>query len=167
MLSIVRWEDITAGIIDERLRALCAVCWLTFVVLLIVDWRRQDIYDNFSLMSVSRLCCPVCRAFFEILKDKKMVCNPMIRGSHSNLFPVQLPTWTPLKIRKKMEEQFLGYLRDELVEMMNPPPLTPLPLLTRGSHRHSMSESAVSSSSSHVGQPPEFYSQKVKLRHCG
>jgi hypothetical protein len=26
MLSIVRWEDITAGIIDERLRALCAVC---------------------------------------------------------------------------------------------------------------------------------------------
>lgn len=116
----------------------------------------QAIRQSPPLISVSKLCCPVCWNFFQVLKNEHSASEPMVRGSHSNLFAVSLPVWTPPAIREKMEETFLRFLRTELIGMVNPPAVIPTSVSLR--HRHNMSDSLYTEASTNVGETPEFFS---------
>jgi hypothetical protein len=64
------------------------------------------------MISVSKLCCPVCWELLKILNDD----GPQLSfpGCHPTIYPVELPEWLPPPIVDKMTGLFKGYLRREL-----------------------------------------------------
>jgi hypothetical protein len=89
---------------------------------------------------VSKLCCPVCWDFFDILNGDDEDVRLEVCGRHDLLFMLHLPRWTPREILEKMIKHYRGYLRDELLQ------LRPNTIPTPG-HKHSMSDSALSHAS--------------------
>ena len=74
--------------------------------------------------AVSKLCCPACYDYFDILskKHRRLGDNEEtkmynIRGRHSTVYPVQLPRWSCPAIVQELIRRFGKYLHDELDEM--------------------------------------------------
>jgi hypothetical protein len=42
----------------------------------------------------------------------------LLRGSHSTIYPVELPNWVPPDIVQKMDTQFRNHLREEMRIML-------------------------------------------------
>jgi hypothetical protein len=66
-------------------------------------------------IGVSKLCCPSCWEFLEILR----VDDPgqyAVHGHHSTLFLVQLPSWLPRNLLQKMVTRFEVLLSEKLLE---------------------------------------------------
>lgn len=74
-------------------------------------------------VAVSKFCCPACWEFFEILSAKHTSEGTMtrmyqIRGRHSTVYPVQLPSWTHPEVVRELIGRFDKYLHEQLLEMM-------------------------------------------------
>jgi hypothetical protein len=93
---------------------------------------------------VSKLCCPVCWALLTLLGDEKPLS---LRGSHSSVYPIELPDWLPHEIVDKMHKLFQNHLREEIIIMMNGPELEQ-PATRRNRHASHESESNFSVASS-------------------
>jgi hypothetical protein len=96
-------------------------------------------------VAVSKLCCPACWEYFDILSKKHTLPGEAemykIRGRHSTLFPVQLPIWTPTDVVKELNIRFKRYLRNELDTMWS----DHLEQIPRSGHRNTPSFQSVSS----------------------
>jgi hypothetical protein len=75
-------------------------------------------------VSVSKLSCPACWDYFDILSEKHRDRHEgpetrfyKIRGRHSTVFPVQLPSWSCPEVVQKLIKRFDGYLLTELDNM--------------------------------------------------
>jgi hypothetical protein len=69
------------------------------------------------MISVSKLCCPICWHLLAILRgtsDDFDVC-----GHHLTLFLVILPAWLPTEVVVQMVDLFKTYLCCECIIMMN------------------------------------------------
>jgi hypothetical protein len=72
------------------------------------------------MISVSRLCCPVCWELLNIIlndsdDEPRLVSFP---GCHPIIYPVELPEWLPQHIVTKMTDLFKDHLRTELTSML-------------------------------------------------
>ena len=68
------------------------------------------------MISVSKLCCPVCWTILGILnEDEPLLSFP---GCHSTIYPVELPTWLPSHIEDEITKRFRDLLRQELEIMV-------------------------------------------------
>jgi len=95
-----------------------------------------------NIMSVSKLCCPVCWALLAVLADKKPLS---LRGSHCSFYPVELPVWLPPEIVDNMHKLFQNHLREEITIMLNAPEQ---PATQQNRHASHESESNFSEASS-------------------
>jgi len=111
----------------------------------------EDLLDELNKLipkevAVSKLCCPACWEYFDILSKKhgqvpsgaKMY---KIRGRHSTLFPVQLPIWTPTDVVEELIIRFKQYLRSQLDTMWR----NHQEQVPRSGHRNTPSFQSVSS----------------------
>jgi hypothetical protein len=78
----------------------------------------QQLTPTTSVLSVSKLCCPVCNHLLSVLKT--LPADFAIRGHHDTLYQVELPPWLPEDILKKMLDKFQGILLQQLISMMKP-----------------------------------------------
>jgi hypothetical protein len=67
------------------------------------------------MISVSKLCCPVCWELLELLGRDQPIS---LRGRHSTIYPVELPKWLPPEIVDKMNERFQRHLGQEIRIML-------------------------------------------------
>src|ERR1700678_3672888 len=111
-------------------------------------------------VAVSKLCCPVCWKYFDILSKRHNGDFPhgeaemyKIRGRHSTLFSVQLPIWTTTDVVQELIIQFGRYLPAKLDKMWSGVP--------RSGHRNTpsfqsvssvMTDAATNSTESHVDE---------------
>ena len=72
-----------------------------------------------SIISVSKLCCPVCWDLLTFMRGK-VKQHLMVRGRHPVLSPVQLPLWVPSDILTLMTERYENLLLLEVIKMMAP-----------------------------------------------
>lgn len=74
-------------------------------------------------IAVSRLCCPVCWTFLDILDNQK---HYGVRGFHFKVFALQLPSWVPDEMVQQMLTRIQAMIRDEVKVMLleSPPPRT-------------------------------------------
>ena len=70
-----------------------------------------------SIISVSKLCCPVCWDTLTYLRTDR---DFSVRGRHPILSPVQLPSFLPREILDKMTTRYKTILLDEVTKMMKP-----------------------------------------------
>jgi hypothetical protein len=91
---------------------------------------------------VSKLCCPVCWALLMLMGDERPI---LLRGSHSSVYPVELPDWLPPGIVDRMHKLFQTHLREEINIMMKGPEQ---PATRRNRHASHESESNFSVASS-------------------
>lgn len=104
-------------------------------------------------MAVSKLCCPACWDYFDILSDSERQGSKAdskmfkIRGRHATVYPVQLPDWSHPDVVRELNKRFDGYLRSELdimsknyFDKQNRAKQVP-----RSNHRHNPSLQSVSS----------------------
>ena len=71
-------------------------------------------------VAVSKLCCPACWEYFDILSgnDRQEGKDTYkIRGRHSTVFPVQLPSWSSPDVVQELIKRFDKYIGDELSTM--------------------------------------------------
>jgi len=75
-----------------------------------------------------------------------------LRGSHSTMYPVELPIWVPEGVVEEMRERFLIHLRDEISIMLKGAEQRRSALVWTPSRRHASheSESNISVASSHL-----------------
>ncbi len=71
-------------------------------------------------MAVSKLCCPFCWIFLQILRGDE--CNFSVRGHHSTLYAVDLPGRLPESLTQKLVTQLRGYVGQQLKDMVLPQP---------------------------------------------
>jgi hypothetical protein len=95
------------------------------------------------MVSVSKLCCPVCWELFKILKREKAV-----HGCHPNVTPVVLPETLPNHVSESMVTRFRAHLSNQLRPLLMDPNY--IPGLKKMHHRNT-SESAYSATSSNEG----------------
>ena len=67
------------------------------------------------MISVSKLCCPVCWELLKFLNDDGPHLS--LPGCHTAIYPVELPEWLPPLIVDKMTVLFKAYLQRELCHM--------------------------------------------------
>jgi hypothetical protein len=115
-------------------------------------------------VAVSKLCCPACWDYFDILSKKQSLRSPgetkyRIRGRHSTLYPVQLPSWTSPDIAQELVRRFDKYLRDEFEIMWSQhlekeaKPQWPLEVtVAKSGHAHNPSLQSVSSAITNASQ---------------
>jgi hypothetical protein len=103
----------------------------------------QNLADN--MISVSRLCCPVCWELFQVL-DKESI----IRGCHPTVSPVVLPKTLPESVFESMVTRFRAHLSGQLLHLLSD---RKIPELKVGHHRNS-SETGYSATSSSEGAKP-------------
>jgi hypothetical protein len=68
------------------------------------------------MISVSRLCCPVCGELLAILNEN----GPQLSfpNCHSTIYPIELPSWLPDGIVEQLTAKFQQHLRNELTIMV-------------------------------------------------
>jgi len=79
------------------------------------------------VISVPKLCCPVCWELLHFLKGGSEVVDQdidppaaiTVSGCHSTIYPAVLPTGLPKHIYGDMMLKFQGHLRRELCELSN------------------------------------------------
>jgi len=103
-----------------------------------------------DIVSVSKLCCPVCWELFQVLRMDKS-----IRGCHPCITPTVLPETLPSHISEAMVDRFRAHLRGQLRHLLSS---NTVPMLT-GQHRRNVSESGYSAASSQEGakEYPDAY----------
>jgi len=76
-------------------------------------------------VAVSKFCCIACWDFFEVLSAKHKSESKsegtmmyQIRGRHSTVYPVQLPSWIHPEVVRELSGRFDKYLHEQLLEMM-------------------------------------------------
>lgn len=69
---------------------------------------------------VSKLCCPICWEFLQILRGDTR--DFIVRGYHTSLYPVELPSWLPEHVLTDMVKRFERHLRRELDIFLQTPP---------------------------------------------
>jgi hypothetical protein len=68
-----------------------------------------------TVVAVSRLCCPTCWEFLQVLKNgDKIQENLWVHGHHSTLLPVELPDWLPANVLQEMVLRYRRHLSDKL-----------------------------------------------------
>lgn len=70
-----------------------------------------------TLISVSKLCCPVCWDTLELLRGDSGKFK--VRGHHAVLSPVQLPFWTSNHMMKKMVRLYEERLIEQIKILMS------------------------------------------------
>ena len=72
-------------------------------------------------MAVSKLSCPACWEYLDILskfeRQRGKAEMYAIRGRHSTVYPVQLPIWSRPDVVQELIKRFCQYLRSELDTM--------------------------------------------------
>ena len=71
------------------------------------------------MISVSKLCCPVCWELFKVLD-----LNIKIRGCHPTVSPLALPDTFSPEILKEMVKSLRTQLASQLRHLVNEPPRT-------------------------------------------
>lgn len=75
------------------------------------------------MISVSKLCCPVCWELLDVLRPKipSQFQPPTlaVHGCHSHIYPLVLPPKLPSADYDEMVSRFLSYLGKELVGLMD------------------------------------------------
>ena len=94
------------------------------------------------MISVSKLCCPVCWELFKVLD-----LDIKIRGCHPNVTPLALPETFSSDILNKLTESLRTQLAAQLRQMMDDKP----PRITPSQHRRNESETGYSATSSNEG----------------
>lgn len=98
------------------------------------------------MISVSKLCCPVCWELFKVLKmDPDIKMDIKISGCHPTITPVALPETFPAKISEKI----VVSLRPLLTAQLSPLLETKRP--ASGQHYRNVSETGHSAASSNEG----------------
>jgi hypothetical protein len=69
------------------------------------------------MIAVSKLCCPACWWFFNILRHGSDTFK--LRGRHATVYTVDLPPWIPDIVLQQMMTEFRKRLSHELILMMN------------------------------------------------
>jgi len=70
-----------------------------------------------NLITVSKLCCPVCWDLLALLKINGE--HPVVRGRHPSLSPVDLPPWLPTGTVTAMVALYRNRLLKELAAMVS------------------------------------------------
>jgi hypothetical protein len=71
---------------------------------------------DITTIVVSKLCCPGCWEYLDIMRGK--VNRFKVRGRHPTLFPFELPAYTSPQVMREMIIRFEGFLHDEILTMM-------------------------------------------------
>jgi hypothetical protein len=91
------------------------------------------------MVSVSKLCCPVCWELFQVLKKEHTV-----RGCHPTVTPVVLPETLPNCVSEAMVVRFRIHAGNQLRRLLP----TAMVSITGLGHRRNTSESGYSAASS-------------------
>jgi len=95
------------------------------------------------MISVSKLCCPVCWELFEVLNLHDFICAK-VRGCHPTVTQIALPETFPLEVSDKMITRLRALLAGQLRHLLlNRPPRT--------QHFRNESETGFSAASSNEG----------------
>jgi hypothetical protein len=78
----------------------------------------QQTILTMSPISVSKLCCPTCHHFFEMLRIKKS--DFVIHRHHDILYQVELPPWLPTEKIAIMLSTIQHIFVSQLVKLMTP-----------------------------------------------
>jgi len=106
-------------------------------------------------IGVSKLCCPLCWEFLEILRDDRSGYSQYaVRSRHSTLFPIQLPPWLPRNLLEKMVNRFEALLSDKLLVKFRDHPAG---LTTSGHVRKASFQSEHTNASGKSRSSLEFY----------
>jgi hypothetical protein len=70
-------------------------------------------------IAVSKLCCPVCWELLQLIGGD--TDSFKVRGFHTTLYTVELPSWLPRDVVEKMVDLYGAHLRHELNRMMELP----------------------------------------------
>lgn len=103
-----------------------------------------------GVIGVSKLCCPACWELMQVLKtnyDRRF----MVRGFHTTVYPVQLPSWLPKHVVDQMVTRFEAHLRLALSLLLESKSLETV----RKTHRTRESESNISVASTTTDEPLE------------
>jgi hypothetical protein len=100
----------------------------------------QSLADD--MVSVSKLCCPVCWELFQVLQKEGI-----IRGCHPTVTPTVLPEMLPEYICEAMVTRFRAHLSNQLRNMYTG---------QTARHYRNSSDSAYSVSSSNEGKATSF-----------
>jgi hypothetical protein len=92
----------------------CFHCSLGSVIYFFV--QVEDIQGLPFTIAVSKLCCPICWDFFQILCSK-MGFEGAVQGFHKSLSMVHLPDRTPTHLAEAMISLYCDHLRGELEKM--------------------------------------------------
>lgn len=101
---------------NANLLSTCKVLFLHILYCLpdLIIYHKKLLQSG--MISVSKLCCPVCWELLAILGKE----NPLLlRGRHSTIYAVELPKWLPSEIVDEMNERFQIYLRREIKIMLD------------------------------------------------
>ena len=90
------------------------------MIILLIKWTIQEL--DSSVISVSKLCCPVCWDVLELLRNEQGGTRAefIVRGRHAVLSPVQLPIWLPIEMVKRMLQIYKQILVDKIKVLMSP-----------------------------------------------
>jgi hypothetical protein len=146
LAALILFMDETSGDNEKLLEVLkvTAIVYYTHILLTDVSLMQLKGFipdeDQPWAIAVSKLCCPVCWDFFDILRGSENDLQLEVRSKHSNLTMLYLPKCTPSNILKQMIERYSKYLRQELKVM------SPLPPKNAGPRRHKYTHSVQSDS---------------------
>jgi hypothetical protein len=108
-----------------------------------------------TMVSVTKLCCPVCWELFQVLK-----MGNAIHGCHPNVTLVVLPKMLPISVSNAMVDRFRTHLSNQLHHLLSPN------TVTSGHHRN-FSDSGYSATSSNEGALEDTDSHALKNVHPG
>jgi hypothetical protein len=69
-----------------------------------------------TLIVVSKLCCPGCWEYLDIVRGALNLFY--VSGRHPTLFPFELPAYTSPQVLREMITRFEGFLHAEILTMM-------------------------------------------------
>jgi hypothetical protein len=105
------------------------------------------------MLSVSRLCCPVCWKLLAILSEDEAL-QFCLRGSHTTISPVELPRWIGKDVVSKMIDHFQKSLREEMEIMLKAAQDQGAKTIRQGRHATHLSESNISVASTTTNFTP-------------
>jgi hypothetical protein len=100
---------------DNTALSTCKVLLITYYCLLDLTFYYKTLLHS-GMISVSNLCCPVCWELLALLGRETAIS---FRGSHSTIYPVELPEWLPYEIVEEMKKRFQKHLRKEIEIMLD------------------------------------------------